>query len=78
MVSMYARAVGACLIVGAAVIASASALPRAADQQAAAAVFPTSDRCLACHKGITTSTGEDVSIGFSWRASMMANSARDP
>ncbi|MEQ1857845.1 MAG: hypothetical protein ABL963_15430 [Longimicrobiales bacterium] len=45
---------------------------------AGAALFPTSDRCLACHKGVTTSTGEDVSIGFEWRASMMANSARDP
>jgi hypothetical protein len=46
--------------------------------QAAAALFQTSDRCLACHKGVTTSAGLDVSIGFDWRASMMANSARDP
>ena len=27
---------------------------------------------------LTTPTGEDVSIGVSWRASMMANSSRDP
>jgi len=40
--------------------------------------FPTSDRCLACHKGVSTSSGADVSIGFEWRATMMANSARDP
>jgi hypothetical protein len=40
--------------------------------------FQTSDRCLACHNGLTTPTGKDVSIGFNWRASMMANSARDP
>jgi hypothetical protein len=40
--------------------------------------FLTSDRCLACHKGVSTSTGQDVSIGFDWRASMMANSGRDP
>lgn len=40
--------------------------------------FLTSDRCIACHSGLTTSTGEDVSIGFNWRSSMMANSARDP
>ena len=33
---------------------------------------------MACHNGLTTSTGEDVSIGASWRASMMANSSRDP
>ncbi len=40
--------------------------------------FQTSDRCLACHNGLTTSRGEDVSIGFNWRASIMANSSRDP
>jgi hypothetical protein len=40
--------------------------------------FHTSDRCLACHNGLTTPTGRDVSIGFDWRASIMANSARDP
>lgn len=40
--------------------------------------FLTSDRCIACHNGLTTSKGEDVSIGFEWRASMMANSSRDP
>ena len=40
--------------------------------------FDTSERCLACHNGLTTPSGDDVSIGFDWRASMMANSARDP
>lgn len=40
--------------------------------------FQTADRCMACHNGLTTPAGEDVSIGFDWRASMMANSARDP
>ena len=40
--------------------------------------FQTSDRCMACHNGMQTSSGEDVSIGFDWRASMMANSSRDP
>ena len=40
--------------------------------------FATSDNCLACHNGLVASTGEDVSIGVAWRASMMANSARDP
>ena len=40
--------------------------------------FTTSDRCIACHKGVSTPDGTDVSIGFDWRASMMANSARDP
>jgi cytochrome c551/c552 len=40
--------------------------------------FRTSDRCVACHNELKTSSGEDISIGFQWRASMMANSARDP
>jgi hypothetical protein len=38
----------------------------------------SSKECLACHNGLTTAAGEDVSIGVSWRASMMANSSRDP
>jgi hypothetical protein len=40
--------------------------------------FQTSDRCMACHNGLTTPSGEDISIGFDWRSSMMANSSRDP
>lgn len=40
--------------------------------------FHTSDRCVACHNGLLTASGEDVSIGYDWRASMMANSSRDP
>lgn len=46
--------------------------------QDAAWPFVTSERCIACHSGLTTSAGEDVSIGFNWRSSMMANSGRDP
>jgi len=55
--------------------ASVEALPAPAG---GAPLFHTSDRCLACHKGVTTSAGVDVSIGYDWRATMMANSARDP
>jgi len=40
--------------------------------------FRTADRCIACHQGVSAADGADVSIGFDWRASMMANSARDP
>jgi hypothetical protein len=40
--------------------------------------FLTADRCVACHSGLTTPTGQDASIGFDWRASIMANSSRDP
>ncbi len=40
--------------------------------------FQTASECMACHNSLTTSGGEDVSIGVSWRASMMAHSSRDP
>lgn len=40
--------------------------------------FHASDRCLACHNGLTTPSGQDVSIGLAWRTSIMANSSRDP
>ena len=40
--------------------------------------FHTSDRCVACHNGLTAPSGQDISIGFDWRATMMANSSRDP
>ena len=33
---------------------------------------------MACHNGMVTRTGEDVSIGTAWRTSMMANAGRDP
>lgn len=75
---MYTRMVATSLLVGLSTIVSASTPVPVQVGAMAAAVFPTSDRCLACHKGVTTSTGQDVSIGFEWRASMMANSARDP
>jgi hypothetical protein len=50
-------------------VAAAPKLPR---------LFLTSGRCVACHNGILTPSGEDVSIGTSWGTSMMANSSRDP
>ncbi len=40
--------------------------------------FLTSDRCQACHNGLVTASGRDVSIGAHWRATMMANSSHDP
>jgi hypothetical protein len=50
----------------------------ATDQKPLTPEFHTSDRCLACHNGLRTANGEDVSIGFAWRSSIMGNSARDP
>lgn len=40
--------------------------------------FRTSDRCVACHNDLKLKNGEDVSFGFLWSASVMANSSRDP
>jgi len=41
-------------------------------------LFQHSDECIACHSNLESASGQDVSIGYKWRASMMANSARDP
>jgi cytochrome c551/c552 len=41
-------------------------------------LFHTSDRCEACHNGLSTRSGEDISFGIAWRPTMMANSSRDP
>jgi len=41
-------------------------------------LFSHSEDCVACHNGLVTPSGEDVSIGSTWRSTMMANAARDP
>jgi hypothetical protein len=41
-------------------------------------VFQPAAQCMTCHNGLTTLSGEDISFGTQWRASMMAHSARDP
>ncbi len=68
----------ACVLWSGALVGSAAfqnAQPRGRPPVAS---FRTGDTCLACHNGLTTATGEDVSIGADWRGSMMANSSRDP
>jgi mono/diheme cytochrome c family protein len=52
--------------------------PRIFYRKGVLTAFRSSDRCIACHVGMTTSAGEPYSIGFDWRASLMANSSRDP
>jgi hypothetical protein len=42
------------------------------------ALFQPSGQCMTCHNGVTTPSGEDISFGTLWRASMMAHAARDP
>src|SRR5882672_2547880 len=41
-------------------------------------LFTTSVHCIACHSKVYAPNGEDISIGYQWRASIMANSSRDP
>jgi hypothetical protein len=43
-----------------------------------ATLFKTGGECMPCHNSLITPSGEDVSMGSTWRATMMANSARDP
>ena len=52
--------------------------PGAAQVKAAPPLFETADRCVACHNGLETPSGEDVSIGTAWRTTMMANASVDP
>jgi hypothetical protein len=41
-------------------------------------LFATSGVCTPCHLGQVDDSGADVSLDTAWRASLMANSARDP
>jgi len=41
-------------------------------------LFATSSHCISCHSQVHAPNGEDISIGFEWRGSVMANSSRDP
>jgi hypothetical protein len=71
-------AAGAALITLASVVLAAQTGRVGSGHQGLTPQFQTSDRCIACHNGLMTSEGQDVSIGFEWRASIMANSSRDP
>ena len=52
--------------------------PCMASSEADPHLFTTGAACISCHSNLVTPSGEDISIGTDWRASMMANSARDP
>jgi hypothetical protein len=51
---------------------------RAKKAHEALSLFTHSENCLACHNNLQAPSGEDISIGATWRSTMMANSARDP
>jgi hypothetical protein len=59
-------------------VATIASMPAASKLKKSEPDFQTSDRCIACHNGLTTPAGRDVSIGYNWRSSIMANSSRDP
>jgi hypothetical protein len=61
----------------------AVSLPAEPAQRAAATVhaanlFQTAETCMVCHDNLATPSGRHVSFGSDWRATMMANSSRDP
>ena len=60
--------------------AVAPAQPPAAPLQSPhpADLFQTAETCMVCHNNLVTPSGDHVSFGSDWRATMMANSARDP
>ena len=60
--------------------AVAPAQPPAARLQSPhpADLFQTAETCMVCHNNLVTPSGDHVSFGSDWRATMMANSARDP
>jgi hypothetical protein len=60
--------------------AVAPAKPPAAPAQSPhpADLFQTAETCMVCHNNLVTPSGDHVSFGSDWRATMMANSARDP
>ena len=41
-------------------------------------LFSTSGSCSICHTNMTSDSGEIISLDYTWRGSMKANSARDP
>jgi len=70
---MWLRIVSICVAAGACAVSAWAAEPPPVPSR-----FVTAAQCIACHAPLTAPSGEDVSIGFDWRATMMANSARDP
>ena len=76
-VGKQSLAAGLALLVFLLMLANTAAAQKAAPA-AAPQLFATSDKCIACHNGLVTKTGQDVSIGFNWQSSMMAHAAKDP
>ncbi len=65
-------------VLGVLAAGGADAARRDRDSPHESQFFVTSDRCIACHSTLSTAGGEDISIGYDWRSTIMANSGRDP
>jgi hypothetical protein len=74
---MRLRIVFICVL-GALAAGTAGAARRDRNATEESSFFVTSDRCIACHSTLSTAGGEDISIGYDWRSTIMANSGRDP
>jgi hypothetical protein len=72
---MIVRIVFICVGLALCAAANAAKTGRGAEH---ASAFATSTECIACHSGVRAASGEEISIGSSWRATIMANSGRDP
>ncbi|MFW5947847.1 MAG: hypothetical protein ACOCUW_05085 [Gemmatimonadota bacterium] len=73
------KTIGTILTTTAALLLGGSLAPAAAQHGVAdPELFVTAGTCMACHNGLVSPQGMDISIGTNWRGSMMANAARDP
>lgn len=66
------------IVLGASLFQALAALGQETASGQVPVLFHSADQCMACHNQLTAPNGEDVSIGFNWRSSMMGNAARDP
>ncbi len=72
------RLIAACLATGLLFAGLPAFLASASGGRHDLTLFTSSDNCVACHNNLVAPSGEDVSIGSTWRSTIMANSARDP
>jgi hypothetical protein len=78
--AVAAVSLGFCVILFGSLYGAASqpAAPGATRHPLDTSMFAPAIDCLACHNGLVGPGGDDLSIGASWRGTMMANSGHDP
>jgi hypothetical protein len=78
MISQSKRNLIASIILISAVCLPIESWPQALSPHRFSDEFLTASHCTSCHSDVKTPEGEDASIVFQWRASIMANASRDP